>query len=283
MPPKKKHLKINEVSKLYGIGLDSLRYYEEIGLLIPQRGEQNHYRYYSHRDLMKLNLIRELRELHFSFKQIQDMLGKRSLATTLEILSREVTHLKQEISKLQYSLDTTRYRIDGIQKALSDINYHEIFIREESERNCLHIASGDISQDEIDYYLIHFIKNGGCSLADTIGRSDGYRLDPSSPAEDGGCATREVFIVNKTFSVPVSFVLPAGNYLTVAYSGGSSQSGIWSKKLFEFASEHHLTLEGDLFEFCIIDYYETDLAAEFLTHIQIKIADQPVQAPTPDT
>ena len=32
-----KYFKIGEISKLYGIGVDSIRYYEEIGLIKPER------------------------------------------------------------------------------------------------------------------------------------------------------------------------------------------------------------------------------------------------------
>lgn len=41
----KQYFKIGEISKLYQIGVDSLRYYEELGLLTPKRGK-NGYRLY---------------------------------------------------------------------------------------------------------------------------------------------------------------------------------------------------------------------------------------------
>lgn len=33
----KNYYKINEISKLYNIGVDSIRYYEELGILHPKR------------------------------------------------------------------------------------------------------------------------------------------------------------------------------------------------------------------------------------------------------
>ena len=33
--------KISEISRLYGVGPDSLRYYERLGLLRPRRDEDN--------------------------------------------------------------------------------------------------------------------------------------------------------------------------------------------------------------------------------------------------
>ena len=56
----KDYYKIGEISKIYGIGRDSLMYYEEIGILNPFR-DSNGYRLYSITDIWKLNLIKELR------------------------------------------------------------------------------------------------------------------------------------------------------------------------------------------------------------------------------
>ena len=43
----KKYYKINEIAKLYHIGVDSLRYYEKVGLISPKRDE-NQYRHVQH-------------------------------------------------------------------------------------------------------------------------------------------------------------------------------------------------------------------------------------------
>ena len=49
------YYKISEIAQLYSIGPDSLRYYEEAGLLSPKRDE-NGYRMYSIDDIWKLNI-----------------------------------------------------------------------------------------------------------------------------------------------------------------------------------------------------------------------------------
>lgn len=44
MKDSKKYYKIGEISKLFHIGMDSIRYYEEIGILKPHRDPENNYR-----------------------------------------------------------------------------------------------------------------------------------------------------------------------------------------------------------------------------------------------
>ena len=70
----KEYYTISEISRLYGIGVDSLRYYERIGALSPRRGENN-YRLYSLKDIYRLNIIRDLLTLGFSVKQIGRISG----------------------------------------------------------------------------------------------------------------------------------------------------------------------------------------------------------------
>ena len=68
--------KIGEIAALYGISTDILRYYEELGILVPRRAP-NGYRVYRTEDLWCLNVIRDLRQLGFSMDQI---LRKRAFA-----------------------------------------------------------------------------------------------------------------------------------------------------------------------------------------------------------
>ena len=50
--------KIGEIASLYNISTDILRYYEELGILVPRRAP-NGYRIYRTEDLWCLNVIRD--------------------------------------------------------------------------------------------------------------------------------------------------------------------------------------------------------------------------------
>ena len=51
----KDYYKINEIARLYGIGVDSLRYYEKLGILKPRR-DTNGYRLYNLKDSRFISL-----------------------------------------------------------------------------------------------------------------------------------------------------------------------------------------------------------------------------------
>ena len=85
----KDYYKIGEISKIYGIGRDSLMYYEDIGILKPFR-DKNGYRMYKLSDIWRLNLIKELRSLNFPMKKIKEYLDDRNIESTKEILNKNI-------------------------------------------------------------------------------------------------------------------------------------------------------------------------------------------------
>lgn len=63
---------IGEVSKKYNIGVETLRYYDKIGLLTADRKNNN--RYYTKEDIIKLQNIMAMKEMMFSLKDIKRIL-----------------------------------------------------------------------------------------------------------------------------------------------------------------------------------------------------------------
>ena len=79
---KKDTFKIGELSKLFDIGVDSIRYYEKVGILHPVRNDENNYRMYTIDDVRRLALIRELLGLSFSTDQIREYDEDRNVDST---------------------------------------------------------------------------------------------------------------------------------------------------------------------------------------------------------
>ena len=94
------YYKIGEIAALYGISTDILRYYEELGILVPRRAP-NGYRIYRTEDLWCLNVIRDLRDLGFSMDQIRSYIENRSVGSTLELFQQEMCLIDQQIARLQ--------------------------------------------------------------------------------------------------------------------------------------------------------------------------------------
>ncbi len=69
-----KEFRVGELSKLTGLTVRTLHYYEEMGLFSPTQRAANSYRLYSEADVAVLQRISTLKFLGFSLEQIKSFL-----------------------------------------------------------------------------------------------------------------------------------------------------------------------------------------------------------------
>jgi len=95
---------VHEISKLTGVSIRTLHYYDEIGLLSPTQLTDAGYRLYNDESLEKLQLILLFRELRFSLKEIKNILHSsdfdrnKALEQQIELLTLKREHLDNLIT-----------------------------------------------------------------------------------------------------------------------------------------------------------------------------------------
>ena len=92
-------MKINEVEKRVEITKKSIRFYEQEGLLHPERNKENGYRDYSEEDVEILLKIKFLRKLSLPIEEIKMIQSKR--LTLEDALKRHLMTLEREEKNLQ--------------------------------------------------------------------------------------------------------------------------------------------------------------------------------------
>ena len=91
---------VHEVSKLAGVSIRTLQYYDKIGLLHPTGYTDAGYRLYDDTDLERLQHILLFRELEFPLKDIRDILNSpdfdrsRALEQQIELLKLKKEHIE---------------------------------------------------------------------------------------------------------------------------------------------------------------------------------------------
>jgi len=71
-------MKVKEVADLVGISVRTLHYYDEIGLLTPEKTTESGYRLYTDDDLEKLQQILFFKELGFPLKKVKEIINSPS-------------------------------------------------------------------------------------------------------------------------------------------------------------------------------------------------------------
>lgn len=108
---------VTQLSKLSKVSARTLHFYDEIGLLKPAYRSKG-YRYYQERELLQLQQILFFKELGFSLKQIQKVVGQNDFDQLAALYSHQKS-LSQEwekIGKLLKTIDKTIQHLKGKKK-----------------------------------------------------------------------------------------------------------------------------------------------------------------------
>lgn len=111
----KEYLTIGEVSKMKGVGIKSLRYYDRIGILKPAYiNPDTGYRYYSIEQMLMLDMILLCLGLDIPLKQMQEYMDKESHLDIKGLLKDGRKKAQEKEKKIQDTLS----QIDGLEKRI---------------------------------------------------------------------------------------------------------------------------------------------------------------------
>ena len=71
----KTHLIIGKLAKASGVNIETIRYYERVGLIAPPARTDGNYPIYDNTDLNRLRFIKRTRDLGFSLAQVRALLS----------------------------------------------------------------------------------------------------------------------------------------------------------------------------------------------------------------
>ena len=95
---------IGEVAATCNTSIKTLRYYDEIKLVVPEvRKEDSKYRYYSKDQMVTISIIRKLRMLGFSIKEIKEIVSANQVRNLEQKIEDKLVCIIQEIEALRGS------------------------------------------------------------------------------------------------------------------------------------------------------------------------------------
>ncbi len=97
---------IGEAARTSGVSAKMIRHYESLGLLRQVRRTDAGYRLYDSADIHTLRFVRRARDLGFSIKEIERLLGlwrnrRRTSAEVRRIAQQHIAELDRKIDELQ--------------------------------------------------------------------------------------------------------------------------------------------------------------------------------------
>lgn len=139
-------LKIGEFSKLSMISIRMLRYYDELGLLIPEEIDDfTGYRYYSPYQLTLANRINSLKEMGFKLNTISKIIEADNIKSIEEKLLIQEELVSQELSQAKNQLILIQNAIKNLREDDSIMKFN-VVLKEMPERYVISL------RDIIDSY-----------------------------------------------------------------------------------------------------------------------------------
>lgn len=260
--------KIHEIARLFRLHPDTLRYYEEKGLLHPVRGE-NGYRMYTIQDVCTLNVIRSLRELDLQTEEIRSYLERRSIGETLSLLDRQEALLEERLALLQSALRETADRRRRLLR-YRDVPEGRVTVTEEGERPYVFLQENVILEKEIDF-LLKKLEGRHQDYIKIIGvQTMGAILDGES-LRQGVCSHFSCVFFLTPSGGPRDAVLPAGRYAGLFYRGSYEHLDRHLETLFRGVRDLGLTPAAPPLELYRVDVHDTRREEEYVTELQVRL------------
>jgi len=116
-------MKISEVSEQCGISIDTLRYYERIGLIPPVNRNQSGIRDYNELDLRRVEFIKCMRNAGLPIETLIEYYGlvqqgDQTIEARKEILREQRAQLVAKMEEIQQTLDLVDHKIEVYENAL---------------------------------------------------------------------------------------------------------------------------------------------------------------------
>lgn len=110
--------RIGHVSAAVGLSLRTVRYYEEVGLVLPSGRTEGGFRLYTDADIGRLELVKQLKPLEFTLGEMRDLLEARDALADEALEDDERRRLAERLSGY---VAVAEQRAEGLREQLAAV------------------------------------------------------------------------------------------------------------------------------------------------------------------
>lgn len=239
---KKEYYLTGEVSKMFNISLDTIRYYNKLGLIDPPRIDENNYRYFALHQVSNLSSIKVLRSLGIPIKKIHEYMESKDIYIIKNYLEEIMTNIDNNINNLQKTkINLSRFasKIEN----LSNINSSTEVIVRKSPKLWVVRSSNEL---DIQDLVKHFCEAGTefdvCSYAFFINK--GHFVNNDFTHSKFGLIYESPC---KSDNEEIEF-LPNRLCAYSTYMGELKHLGKTYTKMLNWINDNNFTVEDDIIE-----------------------------------
>lgn len=267
--------RIGQLASLFGVSVQTLRYYDQIGFFCPAgRDAGNGYRYYSAEQVFELMDLLTFREMGLRLDDIRRNQSQADLGASQALLEEKLDDLERQMVSLRRLKKRLETKIGRLEKARALAGEGEIelvacpqrlarsFFRMRMEKEG---GRDELAARKTREFVPEKVLEGelvfSCSLEQV--------LDPG-----GMTPSHEVLVyllLDPESSIRPDRVFPAGIYATTVHRGTFESPGEIRayRRLADFLGSQGLPAKGPTLEFNLVGGELTRATEDFLTEIQV--------------
>ena len=270
----KSKFSIGEVAKIHNVTVETLRHYDRVGLLKPSYINSNTgYRYYSAKDFIILDLIKQCKAMGLSLDEIKNIIENyTSPESVLHVIRKQKVIIDEKIKELNKIKDNITF-LEGRIKVSLDEGLNKIFIKFYEQRSF-------IKYDNTNRFTEEFEVNLSKILAEVerkytyFNKELGFVISYKDLKEDNKVTYRNTMIYftgRMNITEYDKSILPRGKYLTLNFDDDYNDTRKYYDIIMEFIEKNNIQILGDFYETYIITRISSNGMEKSLGKIQILI------------
>lgn len=274
MNRQKKLYTIGDISEICGVPVKTLRYYDEIKLLVPEkRDADTNYRYYTEDQMLTLHNIRKLKNYGFSLDEVHTLVYESDIHTLKESLSVRLKDIHEKIMSLQdlyNEIETSIARIE-----LHDTKLEEPEIEYFQETGVIYTkrTETNFKSDVIPvcrwFEIFELIRKNRLKAESSIMAT--YHNPPLDQFLKTDCELEISMAVKDNLQFPFYKKIPAFKAVTAIHRGSISNIINTYVKTIKWLNTNKFEISGPITEEFLMSPTDVKNENEFLTKIIIPV------------
>lgn len=265
---------IGKVAKIHNMTIESLRHYDRVGLLKPSYiNKDTGYRYYSAKDFIILDLIKQCKSMGLSLDEIKIIIENyTSLESVLDVIGKQKNIIDTKINELNRIKDNINFLEERIKKSLEE-GLNRIFIKEYNEREFIKYNNTNRFTEEFEVNLSKALAEVEKDNA-YFNKELAFVIDHDEFINNNKIIYKNMML---SFSKTVDFkgdekvIIPSGKYLTLNFDDDYNESKKYYKIITRYIKENNIKVIGDFYEIYIITRVSSDGKEKSLGKLQILV------------
>ena len=271
----KKYYTSGEFAKMCLTTKETLRHYDEIGILHPAYIGENGYRYYTTGQFFDYDLIITLQEAGCSLAEIKSYMEHYEAQDFLAMMKEKAKQLEKEKRKIESMRKLIQNSIKSTEYALTEEYYKPRLVScEEEYLITIKVEHGETLTltEEVERIRDHFLHLEKRDLWEEYSIGS---IILQETLEQGKCYESYYYTrIHSRKEDERLWIKPAGQYVTMLHKGSYSQLIESYKIMKEFIRENGLRICGNSYEYDMVSYLATQKMKDYVIQISIEVCPQ---------